>query len=535
MKTVKISGAFRLCLFRSALILSASMHTFAFAQMQGSVALSDEDCVIRALERNLSRQVRELDYQIAGVMVSRERAAFEPALVGSAREERNSRENTVEQFRNQLTSFFEEQNRRYDLGVEGQFISGAKYRVGYSLNDLSNNLTNSVIDEPFQNQYQSFLGVTVTQPLLRGAGFATSRAGINLAKAQQGVERQNLRREMMGVAAQTEAAFWDLVLAEELLAIRSESVKIAREIFEENRERNKQGKIAALEVLQAEANLADRNTRENEARQQRIQAVSRLQTMFSDDIEDEQQDLTVKDVPPVKAFEYELSTAMALAILLQPDYLAQLDDLKQNEIRLAYAANQRWPQIDLIGSYGFNGLGDSISESWDESISRDYEAWSVGIQYSVGLGGDRKARADKKIAEMRKMQALAKLKEIELTMYRALQSGIQESVALRDNLNNIARVVEVREQLLEAEMQSLKAGRSDSRNVFAIEEDLLLAREAHARSINEYQKAMLRLELTTGLTLAKRQLESVPTGTAARTGFSATAPLSTDRPLPRDN
>jgi outer membrane protein len=507
----------------------------AMAQSAESMALTEEDCVIRALEQNLTMQARELDYDIAGLNVRRERAAFEPALVGSASEEKNSRENTVEQFRNQLTSFFEEQNRRYDVGVEGLFYSGAKYRIGYSLNDLSNNLTNSIIDEPFQNQYQNFLGVTITQPLMRGAGFSAARAGVRLAKAQRGVERQNLRREMMGVAAQTQAAFWDLVLAEELLSIRGNSVVIARDILDENRERNKQGKIAEVEVLQAEANLADRQTRENEARQQRVQVVSRLQTMFSDEIEHETADLTAKEVPPVIPFQYELPEAMEIATRFQPDYLAQLDELKQSDIRLSYAANQRWPQVDLIGSYGFNGLGDSVSDAWDEATSRDYEAWSVGVQLSVGLGGDRKASTEKKIASMRKMQALTKLKEIELTIYRALQAGIQESKALRENLNNIARVVEVREQLLDAEMQSLKAGRSDSRNVFAIEEDLLLAREAYSRSLNEYQKSILRLELTAGLTLAKRGLDIVPAVNTPKTDSSSKDVLPTDRPIRKYN
>lgn len=510
-----------------------------FAQGADRPQISLDECVERAIQQNLAKHARQFEFEIATWGVQRERATFEPMLVGSARQEENRRENTVEQFRNQLTSSFEEDNRRYDLGMEGQFYSGARYRLGYTLNDLSNNLTNNVVTTPFDHEFQSFLGATVTQPLLRGGGLAAAMAGVNLARALESVEFHNLRREMMSVAAQTEASFWDLALAEHLVTIRQNSVTIAERILEDNRERNRQGKMSETEVLQAEVGLEDRSTRLSEARQQRVLAMSQLRRMFSEDASEPPPAIVTTGKERVAPFPHAFEAAMELATQLQPDYRAQLGEIKQSDIRLAYAKNQRWPQLDLVGSYGYNGLGADVSDSWDEASGGDYDAWAVGLQLSIGLGGDRKVRSELQMARLRQMQSLTRLKEVEISIVHGLQSGIEECASLMENLERIARIASVRERLLDVELERLEAGRSDSRSVLAVEEDLLLAKEAAARSLNEYRKALLRTELAAGLTLLKHGLDPLPRegGAAAATPEAPeptdSASTSLETPVPR--
>ena len=42
--------------------------------------------------------------------------------------------------------------------------------------------------------------------------------------------------------------------------------------------------------------------------------------------------------------------------------------VRQEELRVAYAKNQRLPQLDLKASYGLNGLGSTPGESWDDVL-----------------------------------------------------------------------------------------------------------------------------------------------------------------------
>ena len=69
---------------------------------------------------------------------------------------------------------FSERNNIYDSGLEGLAPTGAKIRLGYTLSDLRNNLTNNVgfnvANGHLREEYQTFVGVTVSQPLLKNAG-----------------------------------------------------------------------------------------------------------------------------------------------------------------------------------------------------------------------------------------------------------------------------------------------------------------------------------------------------------------------------
>ena len=61
--------------------------------------------------------------------------------------------------------------------------SGAKVRLGYTLSNLNNNLPpygNTAQYYPRTDQWQSFAGVTASQPLLKNAGKSLTMAGIRL-------------------------------------------------------------------------------------------------------------------------------------------------------------------------------------------------------------------------------------------------------------------------------------------------------------------------------------------------------------------
>src|SRR5206468_635522 len=81
--------------------------------------------------------------------------------------------------------------------------------------------------------------------------------------------------------------------------------------------------------------------------------------------------------------EGDTGAALANAFKLHPLYLAQYEKNKQDDIRLAYAKNQRWPQLDLKASYGLNGLGSGFDSAWDSVHSTDFPSWYVGVELRV--------------------------------------------------------------------------------------------------------------------------------------------------------
>src|SRR4029077_21090690 len=146
--------------------------------------------------------------------------AFEPDWVSSILREANKRTNNTQQQAAQGGQFlFSERNTIYDTGIESLVPTGGKIRLGYTLSDLVNNVnplpffqspTNKFIQE-----YQTFVGVTLTQPLLKNAGFGATLAKTRLAALESDVAFQQYRRQLMLTISGAEAAYWNLYFAQE--------------------------------------------------------------------------------------------------------------------------------------------------------------------------------------------------------------------------------------------------------------------------------------------------------------------------------
>ncbi len=499
---------------RAAAVVAATLWMSVLARpcaaQQETRRLTLDTCIRTALERNLAVRATQLETEISHWNVRREWAEFEPAINASARTEANDRQNTIEQTLSQASEFFSERNDIYDLALQGKLMSGAEYRLGYSLSDRANNLTNITHISAFEDQFQSFAGLTLSQPVLRGGGLFAPMAGIRLARAQKEVVLQDFRRRLMAVAAQTQTVYWDLRLAQELVENRRESVRVAEKILEDNRERVKAGKMSDLEVLMATAGRARRVIREQEAQRSLHDAANRLKALLSEAANSTSPPVAAVDEPDLATGPLDLDEGMKQAMMYQPDYLRSVAEAKQEGIRLRFAENQRWPKVDLVASYGFNGLGDSVTTSWEDIRNGDFETWYVGIQASVGLGGDWKTKSELAAARLRKEQALLNVANVEVEICNAMDSRIRDVRMLREKFDQYAVVVDYSRKLLETELAKLDAGTSDSRQVLEVEEELFNARDASSTSRNEFLKARVEWELATGTILMSRGLDILP-------------------------
>jgi len=493
-----------------------------------AVRMSVRECIERALAQNLTLATQRLETEIADWTLRGERAAFEPDLVGSVGRNDIERENTTEQEISQRSLIYDSSEYDYELGIEGLVPTGGRYRLGYSLFDISNNLTNVFRPVAYEDEYVAFVGLNLVQPLLKGAGLNATLARIRIAAAGSQIAVQDQRRRMMQVISQTELSYWDLHFAQEQFNLRGNSVGIAEKILTDNRERVKTGKMSELEVLQAEAGLAVRQTLRGEAMQKRVDAANRLKSLFSESVTELLGLIETADQPAVQAVEAEYAERMARALARHPEYLAKRKELEQEKIRLAFAQNQRWPQLDLQASYGVNGLAKTPADTWDDLNDGEYPSWSVAAQLRVPLGGGGRTRADLEVARRGKEQALQELKQIEIELGNALATALNNVQSTGERVRSYQAVVDFNQRLLENELSRLALGRSDSRKVLEIEEDLYEANDAQLEALVDHQKAAVELAYVEGSILDSRGYEIMSPepapAQAAATGDAVEAP-----------
>ena len=218
------------------------------------------------LDQNDQIQMRLQDAEVSERLHRAEKGIFEPQLVGGAEYFDTSRPNNRQQSA-QLgffaRPFYLERNTLYNAGIEFLLGTGAKLRTGYMLRDLNNNVgaAETTPGQLMGQQYESFAGLNLTQPLLKNAGWGATTAKIRLSAISSKIAFHEYRRQILLVLASAEAAYWDLHLAQEQVRIGTDSLATAQKILKDNQARLEVGKSSELEVMQAQAGLAARKAK----------------------------------------------------------------------------------------------------------------------------------------------------------------------------------------------------------------------------------------------------------------------------------
>ena len=453
------------------------------------------------LRANLRIRSQKLEGKIAHEQLRGEWGIFEPDFIATVAREANYRQNTRQQYLSQGTSTFNERNRINSIGIETLLPTGGKVQVNATNKRLRNNLQN--VNE---KESESFAGFTVTQPLLKNAGWGATAAQIRIAAAQSKVVFQEYRKQLMLVLSQAELAYWDLVAARSFAGLRDESVRVAERVLTDNKARVEAGKMTEIEVLQAESGLAVRRAATTEAGQKIVAATAQLSAFFGRaGLVNGTMRPTDSLAPP--ALGHDITGSLLEAFKSHPLYIAQIEKCRQDDIRLAFTKNQRLPQLDLKASYGYNGLGTSFTSSEDVVGSTQYPSWYFGFELRIPLGGGIKTRSQSHVAQLRKEQGLLELKAIEVDLTTAVSTLVHKVTSAQEKARGYGEVVKVNVRLFDTELTRLAEGKSDSRKVLQAEQDLADARVSELDARLEWQRAYVELLVQTGTYLAKRDHE----------------------------
>ncbi|MFC1859051.1 TolC family protein [Thermodesulfobacteriota bacterium] len=444
--------------------------------------------------------IQELEWMISNEAVLNAKSIFEPLFGSNLRRERNNpKRSTEERLQTALTT--PDTNRHENLGhvdaaLESLLPSGAQVRLGYNMDSVDNIFTSD-----FFTEYRTFFGGNITQPLLKGFGIKTTMANIHITEADADIAFQSYRQQLMQIAADAAKTYLNLLAAQGVYQIRQGSVQIAKQILESTIARVKAGKIPEIDILDAEAGVSTRKALVNQAKQNLISAMSNAWTYISYSVAENARLLEGTEPLEIETSKPDIHVSLEEAFKLRPEYISTLRKIEREDIRVYYAKNQRWPQLDLKGSYGLNGIDDTVHTSFDDAMSLNNESWLVGLEFKIPILGGNKSRSELAAAKFRKRQALLELKSIEVALVNFVDATIKNvfNAFQQVELNNGVKVL--RQGMLDAELARFNAGKSDSYMVLQKEEDLHRAKEAALESLVNYKNAILALEAAKGTLL----------------------------------
>jgi outer membrane protein len=312
---------------------------------------------------------------------------------------------------------------------------------------------------------------------------------------------------MMLVISTAEAAYWNLYMSQEQVRFFHESVRLAESLVTDNQTRLDAGRGSELEVLEAKAGLALRKSKLAEAEQKYFETVNQLRTLLAFSAAGSAPVLLATDQPGIAVPTAPFMQSSQLALEKNPDYLGQLKKMKQEDVRVAYAKNQRLPQLDLKASYGLNGLGPDAGSSFEDVQEAGFPSWSLGAELRIPLTGGIKVRNELAAAKLRKQQALVTLKDTETQVLNAIETALRKVASAQQSTANYRDVVEFSTRLLETERARLDAGKATSRRVLEVDAGVFEAKNSVLEAQVQYERARLELDLVQGTLLESRNLD----------------------------
>lgn len=339
------------------------------------------------------------------------------------------------------------------------------------------------------------LDIGIIQPLLRGAGWDVTTAPLRLARLTEQANRLNLKANVSQTVTQIIATYRELLRAQEQLRIARDALARSRTLLEANRAMIDAGRMAAFEVVQTEADIANQELSVEEATNQADSSRLDLLRLLALDLDTP---IRASEALQAEPLTLDRGQALRLAQTQQPEYLAQLLGSQQADLNLVIAKDQsRWDVSLVTGATQVRDRYDGDSGGYGGG--RRWETYA-GVQVQIPLG-DLSIRQAEVHARVEVDQQAIRVADARQALERQVNDVIRDLGTRWRQYEIAQRASELSRRKLEIEREKLNAGRSSNFQVLAFEADLRTAENARLNALIAYLNAQTQLDQALGMTL----------------------------------
>jgi outer membrane protein TolC len=465
-----------------------------------------QECIERALENNLEIKSQRITPTIQTWGVVGAQGVYDPVLSGGINNQSTTTWLSTSDAAGLGLPSGTERTKSWlaNADLSGKLPSGATYDFSAAGDhSYGNSFTNTI---SALNTFSGDTGVTLTQPLLRNFGFGVNAATIRIARESRTIAIQNFVQFVMNTVSNVATAYYELVYSIENYKASMENRELARELLDQNRIQERVGTMSPLDVIQAEAGVAEseqsvittaRAIKDNENTLKRLicQQVSEFGGATLEPV----------DYPPVEMVALDVAESTRRALETRPDYQSAYHALESQNITVQFNRNQLWPEVNLAGTYGLNGLGHDFDSFGNNLDSTRSPFWNVGVIVSVPLG-NRQARANYHMAKLDADQALLSLKSLEQDIVVAVDDAVGHVETNLKSVEAARAATRLAQESLDAEKKKLLAGTSTTFLVLQAQTVLETARVSQIRAEADYHESLVALDLAEGTILAKNNI-----------------------------
>ena len=386
--------------------------------------------------------------------------------------------------------------------------------------------------------FDGALTLRFTQPWLKGGGIRVNTASVRIARATERIDALVFERAIGDVATAVVVAYRSLLQAEQRVGISARSLQRAQDLLATNRALIRAGRMAELEVVQAEADVAERELvlvgAENRLDRARLTLIDTLD-VDTDAVLHPTETLNVdrarsagarrmaehcasapngaaaegraRNTLPAGDCQAAPAPMIALALENRPEYQQALLRVQNAEAELLLARNNRLWDLSTTVAMDVGANADSFGVAFDRPFGLvPDDDLRVALRLDVPIG--------EVAAKQRHLNARASLARARTDLAELRQSiDIDVRNAVRDvdaRLRQVAlasRASELAARKLQAERQKLNLGLTTNFRMIRFEDDLVRAQNSELEATISYLNALASLDQTLGTTLQTWGLE----------------------------
>ncbi len=490
----------------------------------GQLQLSAEDAIRLALQNNLDITVNRYDpyFSLWGIQGSR--SVLNPYILLSSNVNRSV--TPAASALQGAPTVFNIANL-YNVTVHKPFEPGLDVDVNFNTSRVRTNSIFSSLNPSFTPN----LSINFTQHLLKDYGRISRGRFLLIARNNYSISEEAFAAQVRDIVTSVLNAYWDVVYGDEDIKVKETSRKLAQIVYEQNKIQAEVGTMAALDVVQAEAEVAAREEALVQSRFNKRVAEDLLKKLISTRLDPGV--IAAPIVPlskpePPSAPLPDVRTAIQRAMDTRQEIKQLLTTQENNKIQINYARNQLRPILDLNAGYSQNGLGGELIirdysngifnapivatqpggfwDSLDSLFSRRYLGYVLGFTLRIPIGNDD-ARTASAQAQIQYKQAEARIAAQKQAIALEVRQDY-ENIELNQALIKTSEVtVRYQQQRVQGEQDKYALGATTTLSIIQAQRDLQDAQSRLLQAKINLIKGRVALDKAIGDTLAAHNVE----------------------------
>jgi outer membrane protein TolC len=466
--------------------------------------LSLQEALRISMENNLQVEIAREKRAATKAQVNIAEGSFDWMMTGNAESSRQefASESSALGGKVEGTSW----NRYLTIGAQKPFAWGGNLQMSYAptyTSQTTNLPSSTTLPYGSGGTRGSGLSATYTQSLLKGFGREATETNVIVAKKGSQASEYQYQQAIIALVASTESLYWDVVFTQQNLKNKQQSLELTQKQLKENKIRVEVGTLAPIEVISAEAAVAQKEQEIIAADAQLRNAMDALiRALYPGASRPEGVEPT--DAPTLSHISVDQASGEKMALERRVELKVARLDLESKGVLKRSAENRLKPQLDAYVGY----TGNSYKYANLNDVNQDlagfkYPGYVVGLNLAIPLG-NRTAKGNLAAARAGERSSELTLRDTELGIQLEVRQAFRNVDAAQQGVEAAKKTRQFREKDLEAEQKKFENGMSTNFLVLSKQNDLDSAKSTEVQAQINYAKAVTAQEMAVGNLLEAR-------------------------------